>query len=324
MIEQEVKLFEDFQSDMKFMLKVLLQLSHDMHDKVFGVWQIITSMTALLMAQSADSDEMKQMLEVYGDFMSGVIDPATEFDEEDVDTFWLSDAVKDFWKKSMKDVAPYPAYNVYLFIERQFDDPNWKHRVSTRIADAVSDEYAASEQIVKFAPIVYMYLARTAKYSFDLFKIDFYTGRYTLKDLEHDICDNKIITDYIRVVQDVYLRQTMDKCYVTLRDTLKNVDAVALIGRREKEQLAMDEFYYEMAMESHVDLSGKSELLRAASKGSVDFKKEDTEEAEYRDLAIQYLRSVDCVSDDEIEGIVDSHFISYSPREAYEVITKTF
>lgn len=324
MIEQEVKLFEDFQSDMKFMLKVLLQLSHDMGDKVFGVWQIITSMTALLMAQYYNSDEMKHVLDVYGDFMRRVFDPINGCDEEDIDTFWLSPAVKSFWDKEMKDVAPYPTYNVYMFIDMPYDDPNWKQRVSTRVADAVSDEYALTEYVTKFAPIIFIYLARTSMYSFNLFTVDCYTSRYTTKDLERDICDNRIVTECIRSVQDTYLRQTMDKCYEALLDKLKSVSDLVLIGRTEKEQFELDEFYYEVAMEPHVELSGKEELLRAAGKGSVAIQKQDTEEEEYKELATQYLRSVDCVSDDEIEGIVDSHFISYSPSEAYEVIVKTF
>lgn len=324
MIEQEVKLFESFQSDMKFMLKVLLQLSHDMGDKVFGLWQIITSMTALLMAQYYNSAEMEYTLDVYGDFIRHVFDPINECDEEDVDTFWLSPVVKSFWDKEMKDVAPYPTYNVYLFIDTLNDDPNWKHRVSARIADAVSDEYAATEYLTKFAPVVFMYLARTSSYMFSLFKVDCYTGRYTTKDLEQDICDNRTVIEYIRNLQDTYLRQTMDKCYVALRDELKTTSDLAIIGRTEKEQFDLDEFYYEIAMEPHVEFSGKDELLRAAGKGAITTQTHNTEEEEYRELATQYLRSVDCVSEDEIEGIVDSHFISYSPAEAYEIIIKTF
>lgn len=76
----------------------------------------------------------------------------------------------------------------------------------------------------------------------------------------------------------------------------------------------------------------KSSMLTAAMAGRINMEidiedqtpNKDTGYLECREEALEYLRSVDYVSEDEVDGILDSHFMSYPPHKALEIIQQVY
>lgn len=270
-------------------------------------WKLLTSLAVFSLALKISREGFSCLDIGIVDLLNKVSDPMSNADEEVLNEFYSNDIISDLWQKYIGSDFVLPAYNVYLYIDDKHEDPNWREDIAREYYNWV---YANSNPMSVFNMLWVECLYDNKPI---LFRKWFFAMDYSVLNLEADLrsCRN------VRGIsaQDTNIEQAVDGARNEFMKLLCEYNGYILSFLIRDDDV---EFAEEVAIT-------ESELIRAARKGSAGAVTHvSMEEAEYRDLAIDYLKGVDYISEDEIDGIVDSTFINYSPKEAYDVIQKTY
>ena len=271
-------------------------------------WKLLTSLAVFSLALKISREDFSHLDIDVVNILNKLSDPASNADEEVINEFYSNDTISSLWQKYIGSDFGLPTYNVYLYIDDKHEDPNWREDITREYYNWV---YANPNpmSIFNLFWIECLYDNKAI-----LFRKGFFATAYSVLNLEADLrsCRN------VRGVsaQDANIEQAIEDTRNKFTKLLDKYDGYILSF------LIHDDNDVEFADEVAI---AESELMRAARKGSADSVSHiSMEEAEYKELAIDYLKGVDYISEDEIDGIVDSTFINYSPKEAYEVIQKTY
>lgn len=270
-------------------------------------WKLLTSLAVFSLALKISREDFSCLDIDVVNLLNKLSDPASNVDEEIINEFYSNDTINGLWQKYIGSDFGLPAYNVYLYIDDKHDDPNWREDVAREYYNWV---YANPNPMSIFN-LLWVECLYDNKAT--LFRRGFFATAYSVLNLEADLrsCRN------VRGVGTYYTNteQTIEDARNEFTKLLNKYDGYIL-------SFLVHDDYVEFADEVAIT---ESELMRAASKGSAESVTHiSMEEAEYKELAIDYLKCVDYISEDEVDGIVDSTFINYSPKEAYEVIQKTY
>lgn len=271
-------------------------------------WKLLTSLAAFSLALKISREDFSHLDIDVVNILNKLSDPASNADEEIINEFYSNDTISNLWQKYIGSDFGLPTYNVYLYIDDKHEDPNWREDVTREYYNWV---YANPNpmSIFNLLWIECLYDNKAI-----LFRKGFFATAYSVLNLEADLrsCGNVRGVS----VQDSNIEQAVEDLRNKFTELLNEYDGYILSF------LVHDDYDVEFAEEVAI---AESELMRAARKGSAEsVTPVSMEEAEYKELAIDYLKGVDYISEDEIDGIVDSTFINYSPKEAYEVIQKTY
>lgn len=270
-------------------------------------WKLLTSLAIFSLSLKISREDFSHLDIDVVNILNKLSDPASNADEEVINEFYLNDIIVSLWQKYIGSDFGLPEYNVYLYIDDKHEDPNWREYITREYYNWVYTN-PSPMNIFNLLWVECLYDNKAT-----LFRRGFFATAYSVLNLEADLrsCRN------VRGVgtYDINTDQAVEDARNKFTELLNGYDGYILSF------LVLDD-YVEFADEVAIT---ESELMRAARKGSADSVIPiSMEEAEYKELAIDYLKGVDYISEDEIDGIVDSTFINYSPKEAYEVIQKTY
>lgn len=271
-------------------------------------WKLLTSLAAFSLALKISREDFSHLDIDVVNILNKLSDPASNADEEVINEFYSNDTISSLWQKYIGSDFGLPTYNVYLYIDDKHEDPNWREDVTREYYNWV---YSNSNpmSIFNLLWIECLYDNKAI-----LFRKGFFATAYSVLNLEADLRSCRNVRGVS--VQDSNIEQDVEDLRNKFTELLNEYDGYILSF------LVHDDYDVEFAEEVAI---AESELMRAARKGSAEsVTPVSMEEAEYKELAIDYLKGVDYISEDEIDGIVDSTFINYSPKEAYEVIQKTY
>lgn len=271
-------------------------------------WKLLTSLAAFSLALKISREDFSHLNIDVVNILNKLSDPASNADEEVINEFYSNDTISSLWQKYIGSDFGLPTYNVYLYIDDKHEDPNWREDVTREYYNWV---YANPNpmSIFNLLWIECLYDNKAI-----LFRKGFFATAYSVLNLETDLRSCRNVRGVS--VQDSNIEQAVEDVRNKFTELLNEYDGYILSF------LVHDDYDVEFAEEVAI---AESELMRAARKGSAEsVTPVSMEEAEYKELAIDYLKGVDYISEDEIDGIVDSTFINYSPKEAYEVIQKTY
>ena len=271
-------------------------------------WKLLTSLAAFSLALKISREDFSHLDIDVVNILNKLSDPASNADEEVINEFYSNDTISNLWQKYIGSDFGLPTYNVYLYIDDKHEDPNWREDVTREYYNWV---YANPNpmSIFNLLWIECLYDNKAI-----LFRKGFFATAYSVLNLEADLRSCRNVRGVS--VQDSNIEQAVEDVRNKFTELLNEYDGYILSF------LVHDDYDVEFAEEVAI---AESELMRAARKGSAEsVTPVSMEEAEYKELAIDYLKGVDYISEDEIDGIVDSTFINYSPKEAYEVIQKTY
>lgn len=270
-------------------------------------WKLLTSLAVFSLALKISREDFSCLDIDVVNLLNKLSDPASNVDEEVINEFYSNDTINGLWQKYIGSDFGLPAYNVYLYIDDKHNDPNWREDVTREYYNWV----CANPNPMRVFNLLWIECLYDNKAT--LFRRGFFATAYSVLNLEADLrsCRN------VRGVgtYDTNTEQAVKDARNEFTKLLDKYDGYIL-------SFLVHDDYVEFADEVAIT---ESELMRAARKGSAESVAHmSMEEAEYKELAIDYLKGVDYISEDEIDGIVDSTFINYSPKEAYEVIQKTY
>lgn len=271
-------------------------------------WKLLTSLAAFSLALKISREDFSHLDIDVVNILNKLSNPASNADEEVINEFYSNDTISSLWQKYIGSDFGLPTYNVYLYIDDKHEDPNWREDVTREYYNWV---YANPNpmSIFNLLWIECLYDNKAI-----LFRKGFFDTAYSVLNLEADLRSCRNVRGVS--VQDSNIEQAVEDVRNKFTELLNEYDGYILSF------LVHDDYDVEFAEEVAI---AESELMRAARKGSAEsVTPVFMEEAEYKELAIDYLKGVDYISEDEIDGIVDSTFINYSPKEAYEVIQKTY
>ncbi len=271
-------------------------------------WKLLTSLAVFSLALKISREDFSHLDIDVVNILNKLSDPASNADEEVINEFYLNDTIVNLWQKYIGSDFGLPEYNVYLYIDDKHEDPNWREDVTREYYNWVY----ANPNPMNIFNLLWVECLYDNKAT--LFRRGFFATAYSVLNLESDLrsCRN------VRGVgkYDTNTEQAVEDARNKFTELLDEYDGYILSF------LVHDDYDVEFADEVAIT---ESELMRAAHKGSADSVTHiSMEEAEYKELAIDYLKGVDYISEDEIDGIVDSTFINYGPKEAYDVIQKTY
>lgn len=270
-------------------------------------WKLLTSLAAFSLALKISREDFSHLDIDVVNILNKLSDPASNADEEVINEFYSNDAISSLWQKYIGSDFGLPTYNVYLYIDGKHEDPNWREDVTREYYNWVYTN-PSPMNIFNLLWVECLYDNKAT-----LFRRGFFATAYSVLNLEADLRSCRNVRGV--GIYDTSTDQAVEDARNKFTELLNGYDGYILSF------LVLDD-YVEFADEVAIT---ESELMRAARKGSADSVIPiSMEEAEYKELAIDYLKGVDYISEDEIDGIVDSTFINYSPKEAYEVIQKTY
>lgn len=271
-------------------------------------WKLLTSLAAFSLALKISREDFSHLDIDVVNILNKLSDPASNADEEVINEFYLNDTINSLWQKYIGPDFGLPTYNVYLYIDDKHEDPNWREDVTREYYNWVY----ANPNTMSIFNLLWIECLYDNKVI--LFRKGFFATAYSVLNLEADLRSCKNVRGVS--VQDSNIEQAVEDVRNKFTELLNEYDGYILSF------LVHDDYDVEFAEEVAI---AESELMRAARKGSAEsVTPVSMEEAEYKELAIDHLKGVDYISEDEIDGIVDSTFINYSPKEAYEVIQKTY
>lgn len=271
-------------------------------------WKLLTSLAVFSLALKISREDFSCLDIEVVDLLNKISDPMSHADEEVINEFYSNDIISDLWQKYIGSDFVLPAYNVYLYIDDKHEDPNWREDIAREYYNWV---YANPSPMSAFNLLWVECLYDNKPI---LFRKGFFSTAYSVLNLESDLRACRSVRGVS--AQDANIEQAVEDARSKFMELLDKYDGYILSF------LVHDYDDVEFAEEVAIT---ESELMRAARKGSAESATSvSMEEAEYRELAINYLKGVDYISEDEIDGIVDSAFINYSPKEAYDVIQKTY
>lgn len=270
-------------------------------------WKLLTSLAAFSLALKISREDFSHLDIDVVNILNKLSDPASNTDEEVINEFYSNDTISSLWQKYIGSDFGLPTYNVYLYIDGKHEDPNWREDVTREYYNWVYTN-PSPMNIFNLLWVECLYDNKAT-----LFRRGFFATAYSVLNLEADLRSCRNVRGV--GIYDTSTDQAVEDARNKFTELLNGYDGYILSF------LVLDD-YVEFADEVAIT---ESELMRAARKGSADSVIPiSMEEAEYKELAIDYLKGVDYISEDEIDGIVDSTFINYSPKEAYEVIQKTY
>ena len=270
-------------------------------------WKLLTSLAVFGLALKMSREDFSYLDMGTVDLLNKLSDPASNADEEVINEFYSNDTINVLWQKYIGLDFGLPVYNVYLYIDSKQEDPNWREDIAREYYNWV---YANPSSTSAFN-LLWVECLYDNKAT--VFRKGFFSTAYSVLNLKADLrsCRNTRGVN----THDANIEQAIDDVRNRFAELLSEYDGYIL-------SFLIHDDYVEFAEEVSI---AENELIRAARKGSADSVTQiSMEEAEYRELAVNYLKGVDYISEDEIDGIVDSAFINYSPKEAYEVIQKTY
>lgn len=270
-------------------------------------WKLLTSLAIFSLALKISREDFSHLDIDVVNILNKLSDPASNADEEVINEFYLNDIIVSLWQKYIGSDFGLPEYNVYLYIDDKHEDPNWREDITREYYNWVYTN-PSPMNIFNLLWVECLYDNKAT-----LFRRGFFATAYSVLNLEADLRSCRNVRGV--GIYDTSTDQAVEDARNKFTELLNGYDGYILSF------LVLDD-YVEFADEVAIT---ESELMRAARKGSADSVIPiSMEEAEYKELAIDYLKGVDYISEDEIDGIVDSTFINYSPKEAYEVIQKTY
>lgn len=270
-------------------------------------WKLLTSLSIFSLALKMSREDFSSLDMETVNLLNKLSDPVSNADEEVINGFYTSEAIQALCHKYIESDYGSPVFNVYRYIDDRHEDPNWREDISGEYYNWL---YANPSSLGAFNLlwVECLYDNRAT-----LFRKGFLSVAYSVLNLKADIrsCRN------VRGIntRDNHIEQAVEDARSKFTELLDEYDGYILSFLIHDDDT---EFAEEVAIT-------ENELMRAARKGSgISTAQVSMEDAEYRELAVNYLKGVDYISEDEIDGIVDSAFISYSPQEAYEMIQKTY
>lgn len=270
-------------------------------------WKLLTSLSIFSLALKISREDFSHLDIDVVNILNKLSDPASNADEEVINEFYLNDIIVSLRQKYIGSDFGLPEYNVYLYIDDKHEDPNWREDITREYYNWVYTN-PSPMNIFNLLWVECLYDNKAT-----LFRRGFFATAYSVLNLEADLRSCRNVRGV--GIYDTSTDQAVEDARNKFTELLNGYDGYILSF------LVLDD-YVEFADEVAIT---ESELMRAARKGSADSVIPiSMEEAEYKELAIDYLKGVDYISEDEIDGIVDSTFINYSPKEAYEVIQKTY
>lgn len=270
-------------------------------------WKLLTSLATFSLALKISREDFSHLDIDVVNILNKLYDPASNADEEVINEFYSNDTISSLWQKYIGSDFGLPTYNVYLYIDGKHEDPNWREDVTREYYNWVYTN-PSPMSIFNLLWVECLYDNKAT-----LFRRGFFATAYSVLNLEADLRSCRNVRGV--GIYDTSIDQAVEDARNKFIELLNGYDGYILSF------LVLND-YVEFADEVAIT---ESELMRAARKGSADSVIPiSMEEAEYKELAIDYLKGVDYISEDEIDGIVDSTFINYSPKEAYEVIQKTY
>ena len=270
-------------------------------------WKLLTSLSIFSLALKMPREDFSSLDMETVNLLNKLSDPVSNADEEVINEFYTSETIQALCHKYIESDYGSPLFNVYRYIDDRHEDPNWRENIASEYYNWL---YANPSSLSAFN---LLWVERLYDNRATLFRKGFLSVAYSVLNLKADMrsCRN------IRGIstRDNRIEQAVEDARSKFTGLLDEYDGYLLSFLINDDDT---EFAEEVAIT-------ENELMRAARKGSgTSMEQVSMEDAEYRELAINYLKGVDYISEDEIDGIVDSAFISYSPQEAYEIIQKTY
>lgn len=302
---------------MESLLAKVIHFNRDNGDNSLSTWKVVTSIACTTMLSKMSEEEMYELNDAVLDTLLYYVNPLAYSDDEMLDSFYMNEDIQFVWEKYLCSIKK-PTFNIYLFLGETNDYADWREKLTSTLYKSMLDSR------MDFVLIGMLWINCIHGRDLRLFNSGLTEDKYTVDDLIEDLN----ACTYVRRISgtdDAYI-STFERKKESLITNLKQYGGMVIPAEPD----------YSCRMEVSSELSiGKSELLRAAnaanvggsdssSSSSSTMHAEDSEEIQYRELATQYLKGVDYISEDEIEGIVDSAFINYSPELAYQSIMSTY
>jgi hypothetical protein len=321
MTREECEFYKKFRDDMRFILMDLIQFIDTMKPEgSFGAWELLTTLTAFCFAVMNDEDTVYEVNRDCDYILNGMFDPKPGFTDDGVDKFWKEKFVEEFWREFFDYKVQTPKFNIYTFIDDPEVQIDWDKAYLKNLCENVIAEFEMNTTIIEFVSVVFFYIDRMHGCGSKFFDSGKCFPKTTAKDLSLALVGHSIPVSVSNI-------DIIEKCFRDLTLDLNGVADSLIIGRDSYKQYGLDASF-EVPTKFVVcgnPCRARTLLMAAIAAGTpFEVKTEKSDEDEYRDKAAEYLRGIEYISEDEIEGILDSHFINYPPAKAYEVITKTF
>ena len=277
------------------MYNVVVSYNNECFIKSLGVSVVMTSMLGLMLHSNIVELSSDDTIELFNTLSN----PMAHVDEDTLEAFYDLPDIKNLIKSNLSNVSV-SMFNIYDFIDGHEEDPNWKMHLSDALTKHVCTSYVS-----EFDVIALLYASAIRGSAYRIFDTDFRNNVYKMFNLKLDV--KNCLSRQLPGMCDVNAISELK--YRFMEMVLSNSDCV-LFDRITKPMHGME------SLLSAAQIAATGELFDKKEKSDVY--------NEYYHEATEYLRSVDYVSEDEMQGILESTFISYSPEEAYDIIRKTF
>jgi hypothetical protein len=314
-----VNIHKQLNSELAFMIDITTAHIVAMPYHSISIWQFLSTLTAFMIVHTKDKRYLTEMAEKEGYVLNEVWNPLKDGDAFDrVFKFWESDLVKEFWNGYLKQTVGPMRWDYHDFADDPVDYKDW-------VTSLLGEYNALIDDGGKHFGSILFYIYISAFYGADseLFKLNPYLSTCTSKNLCTFIEDFMFNTTQVNVYKNYLGMVNVKRQYDYTKKILNKIPDEIILGMSEQESIFIEQ--------CSADKNKINSMLAAASMAEVEMAvemmsptPEDPIEIQCREDAIEYLRGLDYISEDEIDGIIDSHFISFGPERALQIIQSTF
>mgnify|MGYP004559431355 CR=1 FL=1 len=288
-------LYDKFNASMVSMYDTVVSYNNKCSIKSLGVSVVMTSMLCLMLHSNLIEFKSDDSIELFNTLRN----PMAHVDEDTLEAFYDLPDVKNLIKSNLSNVNV-SVFDIYDFIDEHEEDPNWR----ADLADTLI-KHMRSSYVSEFDIIALLYASAIRGITYKIFNTDLRNNVYKMFSLKLDV-KNCLSSGYISAYSTSAISELK---YKFMEMAVNNNDCIIFDKMTRP-------------------IGGMESLLSAAQIAATGELFEDKEKSdvynEFYNKSLEYLRSVDYVSEDEMQGILESTFISYSPEEAYDIIRKTF
>ncbi len=313
MIEHEVKVWRKFQEDLKRIISNLTVLCETENSTVFH-WSMLSSLTAFAYAHSHCFEELVEQGYEDGGILNSVWNPyRIDVSSPSIRQFFESSNIRNWWQVFFKEKCP--VYDDAIYLHHPCPSKSTRYDIVIRVIGECGEGY---EQLL-FAPVLYLY-SKPGMGNSRIMKFCPYASGYRVSNMIEDLGLIEDDMNNARALFGYEFGDLMSSWYKSLLELLSNTSEDFLILGKDMSTLAQVEQWYE----TYSGPEKMKEELRMQAVSHGDASAMTTEEAEYYDSAKEYLKGVDYISEDEIDGIVNSAFITHGPERGLEVIRQLY
>lgn len=310
MFKYEVELWYKFQDNLKFIIRQLYVMCNK-PDYTIQHWKLLASMTALGIAHSTDYYELVES----GSTNNGILDSVWYADYGDdykvIDTFFTDKSVMIWWENTFS--VECPKFNMSEALEH----PTMKRTVNLEIFLKIRKAALEQKLDLWLGILLYAHMLGYNREQIGILRHNPYRYGYRVSDLLKDMSILSEPYEHLEFGGST-VDSTLSKWNNELKSHLDKCDDFFVLGK-DTSTLAQIEQYYES---NDNGVAGMRNALSAAS--VIEASNISGPDSYLYDAAVEYLRGVDYIGEDEIEGIITSHFMTLGAEKGYDTIKSVY